>query len=442
MAYKAPLNMRLLLIIDSIPEPSDLANKRHVRWNAVRLIARAVGSVDCISIQAIDDEQRRTVEERLGVKVHGIGQPHRDQARASARKERRKNAASGREKSSKFRSTRLAKSLRRRSRRLNTTLRTINFWRTQRKLLEWDQYEAVFVATWSNPYPLYLAAALGRSSNPRVIFWEHRTAYTREWTFRNYLRPIWRAALASSDRVLALTHPHAAAIERRFPKISSSVGVLPNPIEDSFFDGPSPHDRESLLETYPQLRRSPGSGSESQYIFGGWATWSRPMKRLDLLLSAAQRLKADGCQFHLLIAGKLPADIHQQISLRNLEETTIAVGWLSRPQVKAFAQSVDCCVITSDHETFGNPALEALAVGTPVITTASGGPEDIVSRSGTGWVVPKDDAVALARAMQAACTRSRDFDRTSIIESTKQQWGEESFVLRVQQELDPLSDGP
>ena len=55
--------------------------------------------------------------------------------------------------------------------------------------------------------------------------------------------------------------------------------------------------------------------------------------------------------------------------------------------------------------------LEAMAAGVPVAVTAVGGNPEIVSRDETGWVVPSDDAPALAgalrQALQEPATRAR-----------------------------------
>jgi L-malate glycosyltransferase len=53
---------------------------------------------------------------------------------------------------------------------------------------------------------------------------------------------------------------------------------------------------------------------------------------------------------------------------------------------------------TSDCETFGVGIAEALAIGLPVVTTASGGPEEYAVNAGA-FVTPSGDPVALARAL-------------------------------------------
>jgi glycosyltransferase involved in cell wall biosynthesis len=56
-------------------------------------------------------------------------------------------------------------------------------------------------------------------------------------------------------------------------------------------------------------------------------------------------------------------------------------------------------VLPSMLESFGAVLIEALACGTPVVSTRCGGPEDIVVDE-VGRLVPVGDALALSRAVE------------------------------------------
>jgi glycosyltransferase involved in cell wall biosynthesis len=56
--------------------------------------------------------------------------------------------------------------------------------------------------------------------------------------------------------------------------------------------------------------------------------------------------------------------------------------------------------IPSRAEPFGRTAIEAFAVGTPVVATAVGGLEGIVADGETGLVVPYGDEEALGKAIR------------------------------------------
>jgi glycosyltransferase involved in cell wall biosynthesis len=59
----------------------------------------------------------------------------------------------------------------------------------------------------------------------------------------------------------------------------------------------------------------------------------------------------------------------------------------------------DLLVLSSRVETFGCVAIEALASGKPVVSTACGGPEGIVTSPYLGEICSNDDPEALAEAV-------------------------------------------
>ena len=62
--------------------------------------------------------------------------------------------------------------------------------------------------------------------------------------------------------------------------------------------------------------------------------------------------------------------------------------------------AADACVISSAWENFPHAAVEALAVGVPVVATAVGGVPEIVHDGENGLLVPAGSADALAVALR------------------------------------------
>lgn len=67
-----------------------------------------------------------------------------------------------------------------------------------------------------------------------------------------------------------------------------------------------------------------------------------------------------------------------------------------------------CLVISSESESFGLTAAEALAYGTPVVSTDCGGPSEILAQGRYGRIVPVGDVVVLAEALTATLAESGD----------------------------------
>lgn len=70
-----------------------------------------------------------------------------------------------------------------------------------------------------------------------------------------------------------------------------------------------------------------------------------------------------------------------------------------RTDIPRLMAAIDILAFPSHKESFGNILLEAMAVGLPVVASASGGVLDIVLPEKTGLLVPPKDAKALAEAL-------------------------------------------
>ena len=64
-----------------------------------------------------------------------------------------------------------------------------------------------------------------------------------------------------------------------------------------------------------------------------------------------------------------------------------------------FLRGIDLLALPSESEGLGVVALEAMAVGKPVVAFASGGPAEVISSGRDGIVVPAGDVAALAEAI-------------------------------------------
>jgi glycosyltransferase involved in cell wall biosynthesis len=63
-------------------------------------------------------------------------------------------------------------------------------------------------------------------------------------------------------------------------------------------------------------------------------------------------------------------------------------------------QGAEVALLSSWQEGFGMVLVEAMACGTPVVSTRSGGPEEIIRDGVTGFLSPVGNALALAEAVE------------------------------------------
>jgi glycosyltransferase involved in cell wall biosynthesis len=129
-----------------------------------------------------------------------------------------------------------------------------------------------------------------------------------------------------------------------------------------------------------------------------------PQKRHDVLLDAWLRVRAP----HRLILLTHPdADLNKMIEARGLAHRVIVAGFQSNPY--AWIAGADLLVLSSDHEGLPGVIIEALAVGTPVVSTdCPSGPREILSLAFPECLVPSGDAAALAHAIDIALSHRPD----------------------------------
>jgi len=90
--------------------------------------------------------------------------------------------------------------------------------------------------------------------------------------------------------------------------------------------------------------------------------------------------------------------LRQRISDLRLDSRVRLLGsW--QGDIHDLLAAVDVLVISSEQESFGLTAIEALAMETPVVATRCGGPEEILVDDETGLLVPVKDPCALADAI-------------------------------------------
>ena len=134
-----------------------------------------------------------------------------------------------------------------------------------------------------------------------------------------------------------------------------------------------------------------------------------PVKGYDALIRATALARQDVPNIRTLIVGS--AEASRAAHLESLKQTAAQLGlqntvFFTGGQ-RNIAEVYSCGNVlvssnTAKPEAFGRSMAEALAMGCPVIATASGGALDIVRDGTDGWLIPPNDAGALAQRLAAA----------------------------------------
>jgi glycosyltransferase involved in cell wall biosynthesis len=200
----------------------------------------------------------------------------------------------------------------------------------------------------------------------------------------------WRKLLASAlyprgfDAMLGVS----AAVARHYEQALglNGVEVLHNPVPRTLADRSVPAEAPAV-----------GQGAFSVVVPGRLV---HEKGHADFLL-ALTRLRAENRLLSATLAGHGPlrTALERQIGQLGLDDCVTITGALVHAQMLDVVQAADLVVVPSRFEGFGLTALEAMALGRPVLATMAGGLPEVIAHAETGWLVPPQDPARLAQAI-------------------------------------------
>ena len=129
----------------------------------------------------------------------------------------------------------------------------------------------------------------------------------------------------------------------------------------------------------------------------------------------------------------------QRVQADNPQAILEYQGFLPTDDLQAQLGACAALVMTPKWvEAFGNVAIEAMAVGVPVIAYGRGGPAEIVDDGVTGFVVPADDIDALI----AAVARVSEIDRAACRQRVDNEYSSGAMADRVLAWIDDVLAAP
>lgn len=133
----------------------------------------------------------------------------------------------------------------------------------------------------------------------------------------------------------------------------------------------------------------------------------KPVKNHPLLLHAFAGLKSPGTRLMFLGTGAGEAGLRSLAVDLGVADRVVFAGFHADPT--PFYRTADLFVLSSDYEGFGNVIVEAMACGTPVVSTdCPSGPAEILENGRYGRLVPVRNLAALAAAMDDALATQLD----------------------------------
>jgi len=200
---------------------------------------------------------------------------------------------------------------------------------------------------------------------PRIVTLHDMTfsLFPREHTFarRHYFNVMVPLSARAADIIIAISESTRTDLVRLLGVKPEKVRVIHLAAGEEFRPGRDP---DRLL----QVRRK--YGIERRMIL--YLGMIEPRKNLQRLVGAFARLKDLREECCLVLAGSLGwggNDLLRAVEAHGLKEEVILPGYLDDADLPALYSAAEVFVYPSLYEGFGIPVLEAMACGTPVITS-------------------------------------------------------------------------
>ncbi len=224
-----------------------------------------------------------------------------------------------------------------------------------------------------------------------VVFEDHP-----EWVqprLRDYLQRWSRFAATNADHLITVSEHARARICAVYGVPGERVTAIANGIPPTAFARPQPERRQ-------QVRASHRLGAEPFVLYLGSL---EPKKGTPTLIRAFASLVTQGFAGPLVLAGAsggADMDLEALLASSGCRERIRVLGYVDEADKQALLAAADQLVYPSRYEGFGIPPLEAMALGTPCVTSNVTSLPEVVGD--VALTVPPDDHLALAAAMRQA----------------------------------------
>lgn len=248
-----------------------------------------------------------------------------------------------------------------------------------------------------NPKPGILGRVTGRLARvPLVVNTQHGLYAQPDdgWKRRWAVYSVERIAAAFSDRELVQNPEDADTLVRRLRVPARRVEVLGNGIDLTRFDpaSVSPGVRRRLREEW-----GVGDGDVVCGVVGRLVQ----EKGISELFEANRLLRAQKSPARLVVIGPTEPDKNDAVDASMIaaaeSEGVIFLG--QRTDMPELYSAMDLFVTATYREGFPRAAMEAAAMGLPIVATDIRGCRQVVDAGVTGVLVPVKDAAALADAL-------------------------------------------
>ena len=298
-----------------------------------------------------------------------------------------------------------------------------------REMFQVFRREKPDIAHTHNPKPGWYGRVTARAAGVKGVVNTVHGLYaspTDTWQRRYLIYALERVASSFSDSEL-VQNPEDLAVLKKLRVPESKLGLLGNGVDLNRFTPPDPERRRRAREALGIAPHEVAVGAVGRLV------WEKGIRDL---IDAARQLPWLVDDVRVFIAGPLDPAKDDGLAEADLDRITAESGveFLGeRADVESVYDALDIYVLASHREGFPRSAMEAAAMGIPVVASDIRGCREVVQQGVNGILFPVQDTVALADAIvrlakdpalrasmgDAAIRKAiRSFDQQQVIDRT------------------------
>ncbi|RUL89093.1 glycosyltransferase family 4 protein [Tautonia sociabilis] len=206
----------------------------------------------------------------------------------------------------------------------------------------------------------------------------------------NSRRELLGHAFGTADRILSVSRFNTEQLLERFPECKGKVATVPNGADDLFFEPASQDERAAV-------RADIGIRPGQPYLLS--VANFQPRKNLPRLVRAAGTLpEVAGGELAVVLIGEgsesLAEPIRREIAALGPKASVVMPGYRQGARLRALFAEASALVFPSTCESFGIPAVEAMAQGCPVALADSTALPEVAGEAGWYFDPESDEAIA------------------------------------------------
>ena len=256
-------------------------------------------------------------------------------------------------------------------------------------------------------------AAVARCYGVPLVLTEHTGPFST-LTRTPFLRRTTRRALNRADTIITVSKALGNDVKRELSlDANHPLLVIPNVVDIDLFRPSPPRPEDQLLRAV-------------------WVGHFVRVKRVPDLLRAFQKARSAEPRLRLRLVGTGDGEQEARTTVAQLglTEHVEFAGHVHTDDLPKEYANADFLVISSESETFGVVAIEAMSCGKPVLTTNCGGPGEIITDPALG-IVSGFGEDEYSNSMLQMCNSLSTFDANLIRRVTEIRFSRSAFLEKL-----------